>query len=170
MTVPGREVDTVKQINPAFLRRKSTKGHSWFKSKWKRRFCKSCWEKDPKTWGSYLPDAVVNCPWWGQPGHGTAILINSFFLWLKEINFLMPPKCRLSKMWATALINSFEVFGSFWLFYLLASYQPTDVFIVEKCKHIGDVMLINLLSVISPNACQNIIIWYVERSGCLAFG
>ena len=39
---------------------------------------------------------------------------------------------------------------------------------VAKCKHIGDAMLINILSVTLSNDCQNVSIFYVKRSGHLA--
>lgn len=42
------------------------------------------------------------------------------------------------------------------------------MFVVVNHKYIGAVMLINSLSVLIPNACQNSIICYVKRSGYLA--
>lgn len=58
-----------------FLRRKSAKVQSHFKSK-REKVCKSCWE-DPGMWESYLRNAVRTADD-GPAERGTVIQFNSF--------------------------------------------------------------------------------------------
>lgn len=103
----------------------------------KKKFCRSCWEEDwPQNRRQLPPQCSLYCLEWGQPGHGPVIhIISLSFCGPRKLTFsclqsVIYQTCKPQHSWTR--VRSLDHCE-----YLLATYQPTDVFIVVNHEHIG---------------------------------